>query len=152
MKKPDQKPNRDPFEQEVLKKLEDLNIELQDVRRQIDELEKRRLHLRQLAETLIGYVNATEGHAQAKRNVAKLAKEAGTEPITRLSRTKAARQVLYPARRFTTDELFRVMRSKGYQFKSRRPKSDLSAALDTSPHFAKDEQGKWYLVDPNREW
>ena len=72
--------------------------------------------------------------------------------FTNLSKTKAARRVLYPDRRAVTDEIYGLMGRRGYRFHGKRPIRDLASALRNSPHFKQDEDGRWYLVDPEKTW
>ena len=72
--------------------------------------------------------------------------------FTNLSKTKAVRRLLYRNRRMTVDELYTAMMKRGYRFRGRRPTRDLTSALRTSPHFGQDEDKRWYLVDPDKEW
>ncbi|RPH47038.1 MAG: hypothetical protein EHM91_06600 [Planctomycetota bacterium] len=74
------------------------------------------------------------------------------KPFYRLSKTHAARVVLYPDNELTTAEIYDAMRRRGYRFYGKRPASNLSAALTTSRFFRRTEDGKWALRDPEEEW
>ena len=136
------------FERDIAKKLYAMNRELQEVNTQIEKLEKSRAVLFARMKPLVDYLNALN----AERRERKIKILAEKVPFNHLSRTKAAREILRQKKNLTTSELYNLMKNRGYPFRSKRPVSDLATALNTSRHFEKDENGKWYLIDPKKNW
>ena len=94
----------------------------------------------------------TEWKALAEGKSPEAATQETAGDLTGLSQTKAGRQILYPHRHMSVGERFEEMVKRGYLFKTKRARSNLSASLSTSPHFKKDREGRYYLVDPDKEW
>ena len=133
---------------EISKKLGELLDRSEELGRKIDQLEEERGGVISQIQSLIKYLRDSGAPPPLIPT-----RVQGIDPVfVNLSKTKAVKKLLYPDRRFKTDELHSLMMSKGYRFRSKRPVRDLASALRNSPHFERDEDRRWSLVDPHEEW
>jgi len=67
---------------------------------------------------------------------------------------QAAREVLYPNKHMRLKDIYKEIVRRGYKLSSETPsQSSFSAAISTiKKRFAKDADGKYYLIDPENRW
>jgi len=145
----DAKPtNRPEFFEEVRLQLDALVRRLHVVEREIEVREDERGELLRQIRHLVRYAREAGAPVMVFGAVAVV----DDESFTRLSKTRAARKILYPDKAYTTRDLYGRMREKGYHFRGRRPISNLAAALQNSKYFERKPDGRWCLRNAEEEW
>jgi len=148
MKDKEQDEAKRAFFEQVRGQLDALVKERDQVETDIETLEERRGDLTGQIKGLLEYLREAGAPPMFFGIIAKTEDES----FTRLSKTRAARKLLYPEKALSTEELHAEMVKRGYRFRGKRPVSNLSAALNNSAHFQRRDDGKWILTDRDKEW